>query len=113
MSITIRDISARNFFQGLIRLRILVHTTLEPIFGLDMIRQVARHGYRLSPGTLLPGTAYDLAVGHVDADVAQSWYSLARYRMDWSGMGFCDQKGGWFAARCASAAWPPKTARLP
>ena len=54
MSITISDIIARNFFLGFIRLHILFHASREPIFGLDMIRELARHGYSLSPGTLYP-----------------------------------------------------------
>jgi DNA-binding PadR family transcriptional regulator len=41
-------------FTGLIRLHILHHACHEPIFGLGMIEELARHGYRLSPGTLYP-----------------------------------------------------------
>lgn len=54
MSITDNDIIRRNFFLGFIRLHILFHACQEPIFGLDMIRELERHGYRLSPGTLYP-----------------------------------------------------------
>jgi len=39
---------------GLIRLHILHHACEEPIFGLEMIEELARHGYRISPGTLYP-----------------------------------------------------------
>src|SRR5215475_2685824 len=41
-------------FPGLIRLHILHHACEEPLFGLGMIDELARHGYRLSPGTLYP-----------------------------------------------------------
>ena len=41
-------------FSGLIRLHVLHHACEEPIFGLGMIEELARHGYRLSPGTLYP-----------------------------------------------------------
>jgi PadR family transcriptional regulator, regulatory protein PadR len=44
----------RNFFLGFIRLHILHHALEEPIFGLDMIRELESHGYQLSPGTLYP-----------------------------------------------------------
>src|SRR4030065_908646 len=44
----------RNFFLGFIRLHILYHASQEPVFGLDLIRELARHGYSLSPGTLYP-----------------------------------------------------------
>lgn len=54
MSITHPDIITRNFFLGFIRLHILFHATQEPVFGLDLIRELARHGYSLSPGTLYP-----------------------------------------------------------
>lgn len=54
MSITKNDTITRNFFTGFIRLHLLHHAGQEPIFGLDMIRELARHGYQLSPGTLYP-----------------------------------------------------------
>lgn len=41
-------------YSGLIRLHILHHACEEPIFGLGMMEELARHGYRLSPGTLYP-----------------------------------------------------------
>jgi DNA-binding PadR family transcriptional regulator len=41
-------------FLGFIKLHILYHAAEAPIFGLDMIRELARHGYELSPGTLYP-----------------------------------------------------------
>jgi PadR family transcriptional regulator PadR len=44
----------RGLYSGLIRLHILHHACEEPIFGLGMIEELARHGYRLSPGTLYP-----------------------------------------------------------
>ncbi len=46
--------STRIFYSGLIRLHILHHATHEPIFGLGIIGELARHGYVLSPGTLYP-----------------------------------------------------------
>jgi len=41
-------------YSGLIRLHVLHHACQEPIFGLGMIEELGRHGYRLSPGTLYP-----------------------------------------------------------
>lgn len=41
-------------YGGLIRLHILHHANEEPIFGLGIIEELRRHGYRLSPGTLYP-----------------------------------------------------------
>lgn len=54
MSITKSDIITHEFFLGFIRLHILYHASQEPVFGLDLIRELARHGYSLSPGTLYP-----------------------------------------------------------
>jgi PadR family transcriptional regulator PadR len=44
----------RDLFSGLMRLHILHHAVEEPIFGLGMLEELARHGYRISPGTLYP-----------------------------------------------------------
>lgn len=54
MAITKTDKINRNFFLGFIRLHLLHHASVEPIFGLDMIRELRWHGYELSPGTLYP-----------------------------------------------------------
>ena len=39
---------------GLVRLHILHHAAEEEIYGVWIIEELARHGYRLSPGTLYP-----------------------------------------------------------
>jgi DNA-binding PadR family transcriptional regulator len=46
--------SDRDLYSGLIRLHILHHAVKEPIYGLGMGEELARHGYRISPGTLYP-----------------------------------------------------------
>lgn len=48
------NVSQRYLYSGLIRLHTLHHASEEPIFGLGMIEELGRHGYRLSPGTLYP-----------------------------------------------------------
>lgn len=47
-------IEHRDLYSGLIRLHLLYHASKEPIFGLQMIEELARHGYKLSPGTMYP-----------------------------------------------------------
>jgi len=47
-------IADRDLYSGLIGLHILHHASEEPIFGLGMAEELARHGYNLSPGTLYP-----------------------------------------------------------
>jgi PadR family transcriptional regulator len=47
-------IDDRDLYSGLMRLHVLHHAVKEPIFGLGMAEELARHGYRISPGTLYP-----------------------------------------------------------
>ncbi|MGA2577383.1 MAG: PadR family transcriptional regulator [Bryobacteraceae bacterium] len=44
----------RDLYSGLVRLHILHHAVEGPIFGLEMAEELARHGYRISLGTLYP-----------------------------------------------------------
>ena len=44
----------RDLYSGLIRLHVLHHAVTSPIFGLGMVEELARHGYKISPGTLYP-----------------------------------------------------------
>jgi PadR family transcriptional regulator PadR len=44
----------RDLYSGLIRLHVLHHASEEPIFGLGMIEELGRHGYRISAGALYP-----------------------------------------------------------
>ena len=44
----------RELYSGLIRLHVLHHAVKEPIFGLGMIEELARHGYKVSPGMFYP-----------------------------------------------------------
>jgi PadR family transcriptional regulator, regulatory protein PadR len=46
--------SDQDLYGGLIRLHILHHAAERPVFGLWFIEELARHGYKLSPGTLYP-----------------------------------------------------------
>lgn len=47
------DKLSRSLFVGFIRIHILYHASKEPVFGgMDMIKELARHGYQLGPGAL-------------------------------------------------------------
>jgi DNA-binding PadR family transcriptional regulator len=37
-----------------VRVHLLHHAAEGPIYGLEMIQELARHGYEMSPGTLYP-----------------------------------------------------------
>ena len=41
-------------YSGLIRLHVLHHACEGPVFGLEMIEELSRHGYHIGPGTLYP-----------------------------------------------------------
>ena len=51
-----RETKGRNqeLYIGLVRLHVLHHAAQEPIFGLGIIEELGRHGYRLGPGTIYP-----------------------------------------------------------
>ncbi|GAA1579051.1 PadR family transcriptional regulator [Kribbella sancticallisti] len=44
----------REFQRGAVRLHILHHAAEEEIHGAWMTEELARHGYKISPGTLYP-----------------------------------------------------------
>ena len=44
----------RDLYSGLIRLHILYYAIKEPIYGLGIMEELGRHGYKLSAGTLYP-----------------------------------------------------------
>jgi DNA-binding PadR family transcriptional regulator len=48
-----RDIF-RETFLGFVRVHLLHHAAKAPIFGTEMLAELRRHGYALSPGTLYP-----------------------------------------------------------
>ncbi|KHE70968.1 hypothetical protein LD39_10805, partial [Halobacillus sp. BBL2006] len=44
----------RDFFLGSIKIHILYHADVEPIYGAYLMEELASHGYDISPGTLYP-----------------------------------------------------------
>jgi PadR family transcriptional regulator PadR len=44
----------RNILLAFVRVHLLHHAAEAPIYGLEMMHELARHGYTLSPGTLYP-----------------------------------------------------------
>jgi DNA-binding PadR family transcriptional regulator len=44
----------KSLYSGLIRLHILHHAGKEPLYGIWILEELARHGYKLSAGTLYP-----------------------------------------------------------
>ena len=44
----------KDFFLGFVKIHILYHASREPICGVEILEELGRHGYHLSPGTLYP-----------------------------------------------------------
>jgi len=53
-SISYFDIMIKNLYSGFIRIHILYHAVDEKICGIDIIKELQRHGYTVSPGTIYP-----------------------------------------------------------
>jgi DNA-binding PadR family transcriptional regulator len=48
------ELLTKMFFSGFVRLHVLYHAAREPIFGVEMMEELARHGYDVGPGTIYP-----------------------------------------------------------
>ena len=74
----------RDTFLGFVRVHVLHHAAKAPIFGVEMIEELAEHGYRMSPGTLYPilhameNAGYLSASQKVVAGKARKYYSATR-----------------------------------
>ena len=44
----------RGIFLAFVRIHLLHHAAEAPVYGLEMIEELARHGYEIGPGTLYP-----------------------------------------------------------
>jgi len=49
-----RNTISRDVFLAFARVHVLHHAAAGPVFGLEMIDELRRHGYAMSPGTLYP-----------------------------------------------------------
>ncbi len=43
-----------DFYSGFVKMHVLHHAALEPVYGLALIAELRRHGYQIGPGTLYP-----------------------------------------------------------
>jgi len=60
-----------DLFSGFIKLHVLHHASVEPVYGLWLIEELAEHGYRVSPGTLYP-----LLHGMEESELLESYNEL-------------------------------------
>jgi DNA-binding PadR family transcriptional regulator len=50
----VSELLTKMFFGGFVRLHVLYHALKEPIFGVELMDELARHGYDVGAGTLYP-----------------------------------------------------------
>ncbi len=48
------ELLTKMFFGGFVRMHVLYHAVREPIFGVEMMEELGRHGYEVGAGTLYP-----------------------------------------------------------
>ena len=48
------ELLTKMFWGGFVRLHVLYHAVKEPIFGVEMMQELGRHGYDVGAGTLYP-----------------------------------------------------------
>ena len=48
------ELLTKMFFGGFVRMHVLYHAVREPVFGVEMMEELARHGYDVGAGTLYP-----------------------------------------------------------
>ncbi|HMK21432.1 MAG TPA: PadR family transcriptional regulator, partial [Terriglobales bacterium] len=65
--ITMADI-VRDVFLAFVRVHLLHHAAEKPIYGVEMMEELSRHGYKLSPGTLYPIFAGLVEAGFLRSD---------------------------------------------
>jgi PadR family transcriptional regulator, regulatory protein PadR len=50
----VSNLLTKMFFGGFVRMHVLYHAVKEPIFGVEMMEELGRHGYDVGAGTLYP-----------------------------------------------------------
>ena len=100
----------RDLYSGLVRLHVLHHAVQGPIFGLGMIEELARHGYRISAGSLYPLLHRMEQVGYLRAAEIRNGKSLRKvYRATPQGRRTARRT----SRTRSSSSPPPRTGRCP
>lgn len=69
----------REFFLGFIKIHILHHAAKEKICGIEIMEELKRHGYEISPGTLYP-TLHSLETkGYLKSEEAVTKGRMRKY----------------------------------
>ena len=73
----------RSLYAGLIRLHVLHHADEGPLYGIGIAEELARHGYKLSAGTLYPILHGMEGKGYLRSRVERRGKSARRMHMRW------------------------------
>ena len=73
-----QDRAEQDFYRGMIRLHILHHASKKAVFGFWFIEELARHGYRLSPGTLYPQLHEMERIGYLRSETREGGGRIRR-----------------------------------
>ena len=69
----------RDLELAFIRIHILYHSDREEVFGIGLMEELARHGYRIGPGTLYPTLAKMERSGMLSIDSRTVGGKLRKY----------------------------------
>jgi PadR family transcriptional regulator, regulatory protein PadR len=69
----------RETFLGFMRVHLLHHAARDRIYGTEMIEELRRHGYAVSPGTLYPILHAMQAAGYLDSEQETEAGKVRRY----------------------------------
>jgi DNA-binding PadR family transcriptional regulator len=73
------ELLTKMFFGGFVRLHVLYHAVKGPIFGVEMMEELARHGYDVGAGTLYPMLHQLEGAGYLTSQIAIRGGKLRRY----------------------------------
>ena len=76
--ILMNELLTRMFFGGFVRMHVLYHAVREPVFGVEMMAELARHGYDVGAGTL-PDAPPARGGGIPDRCRPRSWPESSKY----------------------------------
>ena len=83
----------RDLYSGMIRLHILHHADKEVIFGAGMAEELARHGYKISPGTMYPILHGLEKRGYLHSSEERAGKSVRRRLWNYTFRAPCPQEG--------------------
>ena len=63
------ELLTKMFFGGFVRMHVLYHAVKEPVFGVEMMEELGRHGYDVGAGTLYPMLHQLEAAGYLSVHI--------------------------------------------